>query len=103
MAIALIFDCGATNLRTVPINEAGKIVASHHTPNHTQPDPENYLYHIWDIEEIYQKLIFCAEKTIVNLRQKQIDLAEIKGIGITTFGVDEPFSKNGKQIFPIIS
>ncbi|ARU65441.1 L-fuculokinase [Histophilus somni] len=104
MAIALIFDCGATNLRTIAINEAGKIVASHHTPNHTQPDPENSLYHIWDIEEIYQKLIFCAEKTIVNLRQKQIDLAEIKGIGITTFGVDgAPFSKNRKQIFPIIS
>uniref|UniRef100_Q0I5M6 L-fuculokinase n=1 Tax=Histophilus somni (strain 129Pt) TaxID=205914 RepID=Q0I5M6_HISS1 len=104
MAIALIFDCGATNLRTIAINEAGKIVASHHTPNHTQPDPENSLYHIWDIEEIYQKLIFCAEKTIVNLRQKQIDLAEIKGIGITTFGGDgAPFSKNGKQIFPIIS
>lgn len=104
MAIALIFDCGATNLRTIAINEAGKIVASHHTPNHTQPDPENSLYHIWDIEEIYQKLIFCAEKTIVNLRQKQIDVAEIKGIAITTFGVDgAPFSKNGKQIFPIIS
>lgn len=104
MAIALIFDCGATNLRTIAMNEEGKIVASHHIPNNTQADPENTDYHIWDIEEIWQKLTSCAEKTIANLRQQQIDLAEIKGIGVTTFGVDgAPFDKNGKQIFPIIS
>ena len=52
MAIALIFDCGATNLRTIAMNEEGKIVASHHIPNNTQADPENTDYHIWDIEEI---------------------------------------------------
>ncbi len=55
MAIALIFDCGATNLRTIAIDENGKIVASHHIANNTQADPENAQYHIWDFAEIWQK------------------------------------------------
>ncbi len=32
MAIAFIFDCGATNLRTIAINDAGKILSAHHLP-----------------------------------------------------------------------
>ncbi|MDP8162631.1 L-fuculokinase [Pasteurella skyensis] len=104
MSIALIFDCGATNLRTIAIDEKGKIVASHHIANNTQPDPENPQYHIWDFAEIWQKLETCAEQTIANLQKNHTALSDIKGIAVTTFGVDgAPFDKEGKQIYPIIS
>ena len=99
MSIALIFDCGATNLRTIAMNEKGKILASHHLANNTQPDSENADYHIWDIEEIWQKLMDCATHTLQQLRAQQQDLADIVGIAVTTFGVDgAPFDRNGKQL-----
>ncbi|NBI12799.1 L-fuculokinase [[Haemophilus] felis] len=104
MPISLIFDCGATNLRTIAINQQGKIVASHHLANNTQTGAEAADYHIWDFEEIWQKLLICAEHTFSQLKQQHVDLNEIKGISVTTFGVDgAPFDKNGKQLYPIIS
>ncbi|WP_410680929.1 L-fuculokinase [Avibacterium paragallinarum] len=103
MAIALIFDCGATNLRTIAIDQKGKILASHHQPNRAQPDPQYPHFYIWDIEEIWQKLLICAEKTLTQLKQSH-SLQDIVGIGVTTFGVDgAPFDEAGNQLYPIIS
>ena len=59
MSIVLIFDCGATNLRTIAMNDKGKIIASHHLANNTQQGSESPDYHIWDFEEIWQKLTVC--------------------------------------------
>ncbi|HGO5856830.1 TPA: L-fuculokinase [Mannheimia haemolytica] len=102
MPISLIFDCGATNLRTIAINQAGEIVAAHHLPNNTQPDAENPEFHIWDIEEIWSKLMICAENTLAQLSAQQ--RKEIVGISVTTFGVDGTlFDQHGKQLYPIIS
>lgn len=104
MSIAFIFDCGATNLRTIAINRQGKIVAAHHLPNNTQTDGEHPDYHIWDIDEIWGKLTTCAEHTLADIKCQGIDLNEIVGIGVTTFGVDgAPFDKDGNQLYPIIS
>ena len=104
MSLVLIFDCGATNLRTIAMNEQGKIVASHHLPNETKAGQESADYHIWDFEQIWQKLNVCAEHTLASLKQQGIDLAEIKGISVTTFGVDgAPFDAQGNQLYPIIS
>lgn len=104
MSIVLIFDCGATNLRTIAMNEKGKIVASHHIANNTQPGAESADYHIWDFEEIWQKLMTCADNILAQLKQQQIDLNDVIGISVTTFGVDgAPFDKDGNQLYPIIS
>lgn len=104
MSIVLIFDCGATNLRTIAMNDKGNIVACHHISNHTQQGSESPDYHIWDFEEIWQKLILCADHTLARLKQQGVDLNEVAGISVTTFGVDgAPFDKNGQQIYPIIS
>ena len=64
MPISLIFDCGATNLRTVAIDAEGKLLAVHHLPNNTQTGEESADYHIWDIDEIWQKLMTCAKQVI---------------------------------------
>ncbi|PJG85999.1 L-fuculokinase [Conservatibacter flavescens] len=103
MAIVLIFDCGATNLRTIAINEKGKILASCHLPNATQTGAEQPNYHVWDFEEIWQKLLYCAERTLGQLKQRA-ELTEVVGISVTTFGVDgAPFDHKGRQLYPIIS
>lgn len=102
MPISLIFDCGATNLRTVAVDSHGKLVAVHHIANNTQTGEESADYHIWDIDEIWQKLMICAKETLAQLTEMQRQ--EIVGISVTTFGVDGTiFDKNGKQLYPIIS
>ena len=86
MAIAFIFDCGATNLRTIAIDNTGKILSAHHLPNNTQPGVENPDYHIWAIDEIWGKLLTCAKQTLAELSSEQRQ--QIVGISVTTFGVD---------------
>ncbi|MBF0750756.1 MULTISPECIES: L-fuculokinase [unclassified Pasteurella] len=104
MPIVLIFDCGATNLRTIAMSDKGEILASHHIANNTQPDVKFADYHIWDFEEIWQKLSDCVDYTINQLKQQYIDLNDIVGISVTTFGVDgAPFDHEGQQLYPIIS
>ena len=85
MAIAFIFDCGATNLRTIAIDDTGKILSAHHLPNNTQPGVENPDYHIWAIDEIWGKLLTCAKQTLAELSSEQRQ--QIVGISVTTFGV----------------
>ena len=102
MAIAFIFDCGATNLRTIAIDDTGKILSAHHLPNNTQPGVENPDYHIWAIDEIWGKLLTCAKQTLAELSPEQRQ--QIVGISVTTFGVDGAlFDKQGNQLYPIIS
>jgi L-fuculokinase len=50
--IAIVFDCGATNVRAIAINSKGEILASDSYPNNTQPDPFYPAYRIWDVNEI---------------------------------------------------
>ncbi|QPB41994.1 L-fuculokinase [Rodentibacter haemolyticus] len=104
MSVVLIFDCGATNLRTIAIDQYGKIVAAHHLPNKTKQGLESPDYHIWDFEEIWQKLLHCTQQTLSRLKEMTIPLSEVIGIGVTTFGVDGTmFDKQGKQLYPVIS
>lgn len=102
MPIAFIFDCGATNLRTVAMDHHGKLLAVHHIANNTQQGEEAADYHIWDIDEIWSKLMTCAKQTLAQLTFEQRQ--DIVGISVTTFGVDGAiFDKHGKQLYPIIS
>ena len=57
-------------------------MASHHLANNTQQGSESPDYHIWDFEEIWQKLTMCADNTITQLKQQQVDLKEIVGISV---------------------
>lgn len=104
MPIVLIFDCGATNTRTIALDEKGKILAAHHIASATKTGAESADYHIWDFEEICDKLFECARHVVVELTHHHYDIQDIIGISVTTFGVDgAPFDRDGKQIYPIIS
>ncbi len=97
--IAIVFDCGATNVRVIAIDKLGEILASHVMPNETDEDPNFSGGRIWDLEKLWGKL--CKAAKIVS---KEINLVRIAGVTVTTFGVDGAFTdEKGKILYPIIS
>ncbi|PSW20802.1 L-fuculokinase [Photobacterium sanctipauli] len=99
MSVVIVLDCGATNIRAIAVNERGKIVASHYIKNETHPchsAPEN---HVWDFDEIWQKLIRCCTQVVGQLQD-----TEVVAVTVTTFGVDgAPYDKTKQQTYPVIS
>ena len=97
--IAIVFDCGATNVRVIAINSKGDILASESYSNNTQPDPFYPSYRIWDATEIWNKMCLACRKVL-----QQINKNNIAGITVTTFGVDGAlFDRNGTMLYPVIS
>jgi L-fuculokinase len=97
--IAIVFDCGATNVRVIAINSKGDILASESYANNTQPDPFYPSYRIWDVTEIWNKMCLACRKVL-----QQINKNNIAGITVTTFGVDGAlFDRKGKMLYPVIS
>jgi L-fuculokinase len=97
--IAIVFDCGATNVRVVAIDSKGNIIASESLSNNTHPDPFYPSYRIWDADEIWNKMCKACKKVV-----SQIDKGRIIGVTVTTFGVDGAlFSIKGKMLYPVIS
>lgn len=97
--IAVVFDCGATNVRAVAINSTGDILASESFPNNTRPDPFSTAYRIWDVNEIWEKMCHASRKVIAAIGSERI-----AGVTVTTFGVDGTlFDSSGKMLYPVIS
>ena len=97
--IAIVFDCGATNVRVIAINSKGDVLASESYANNTQPDPYYPAYRIWDSYEIWNKMCLACREVL-----PQINKNHIAGVTVTTFGVDGAlFDKNGKMLYPVIS
>lgn len=97
--IAIVFDCGATNVRVIAMDKSGQILASHAMSNETDEDPNFQRGRIWDLEKLWEKL--CKASKIV---AESIDTERIAGITVTTFGVDGTFvNEKGELLYPIIS
>lgn len=97
--IAIVFDCGATNVRVIAINGMGDILASESFPNNTRPDPLYPSYRIWDVNEIWKKMCDASRKVAA-----KININDIAGVTVTTFGVDGTlFSRSGNMNYPVIS
>ncbi len=97
--LVLVFDCGATNVRVVAMNEKGEIAASKSHPNRTLEDPNYPGGRIWDSNELWWKLCDAAQYVV-----SQINSKGIVGVTVTTFGVDGAFlDADGKQLYPIVS
>ena len=97
--IVIVFDCGATNVRVIAINNKGDIIASQAYTNNPQPDPFYPAFRIWNINEIWEKMCRASRKTI-----SQINPDHILGVTVTTFGVDGTlFGKDGRMLYPVIS
>ncbi|MRT93821.1 L-fuculokinase [Ancylomarina sp. 16SWW S1-10-2] len=97
--IAIVFDCGATNVRVIAMDKSGQILATHAMSNETDEDPHFQGGRIWDLEKLWLKL--CKASKIV---AESIDTERIAGITVTTFGVDGAFvDEKGELLYPVIS
>ncbi len=97
--IIIVLDCGATNVRAVAVNQDGKILAQKSHPNSTRPDPFLNGGLIWNVDDIWGKLITAILEVIGKINKK-----DIIGLTITTFGVDgAPMKKTGEFLYPVIS
>lgn len=97
--VIIVLDCGATNVRSVAINNRGEMIAQKSFTNITHDDPFHQGGIIWDVQEIWRKLADATESVV-----SQINPDNIVGITITSFGVDgAPYNKNGEQLYPVIS
>ncbi len=96
---AIVFDCGATNIRVIAIDARGSIIASESFPNTTRPDPYYPAYRIWDTDEIWEKMCLASRKVMETIRPERV-----AGVTVTTFGVDGTlFSGDGKMLYPVVS
>lgn len=97
--IALVLDCGATNVRSVAIDRTGKIIAQKSYPNATKTDPFFKKGLIWDADEIWRKLMNASREVTARINKEQI-----AAVTVDTFGVDgAPVNKNGELLYPVIS
>ena len=95
----LVMDCGATNVRSIVVDSAGKLLAAASRPNAPVEQPARPGMMIWDLEDIWAKLTETAREAL-----SKVDAAKVGAVTITTFGADgAPVSRDGAPIYPIIS
>ena len=99
MSYILCLDCGATNVRAILVDEKGNLVAKSSRPNSTDSGTENPQFHVWNADRILKQLAECTHNIL-----PQIDASQIKGVTITTFGVDGALvNESGELLYPVIS
>lgn len=99
MSYVLCLDCGATNVRAILVDDKGQLVAKASQPNATDTGSENPQYHVWNADRILNQLAECSRQIL-----PQIDPAQVRGITITTFGVDGALvDEKGELLYPVIS
>ncbi|MEG1617142.1 MAG: L-fuculokinase [Bacteroidales bacterium] len=97
--IAIVFDCGATNVRVIAIDTAGSIIASCAEANETDEDPYLEGGRIWDLDKLWDKLCNASRNVMAS-----VDASRVAGVTFTTFGVDGSFvDEAGKLLYPVIS
>lgn len=97
--VILVLDCGATNVRAIAVDRQGRIVARASTPNASDLATENSVWHQWSIDAILQRFADCCQQI-----SSELDTYQIRGITVTTFGVDGALvDRQGNLLYPIIS
>lgn len=97
--VILVLDCGATNVRAIAVDRQGQIVARAATPNASRIDARNSHWHEWSLDDILQRFATCCQTLSARLAG-----CHIRGITVTTFGVDGALvDERGELLYPIIS
>ena len=97
--VVIVLDCGATNVRAIAVDTRGNVVAKAAEKNVTASAEENPNWHIWPVDDIFNKFSRCSRKLMEQLQPEQV-----KAVTVTTFGVDGTLvDVNGKPLHPVIS
>jgi len=95
--LAIVIDCGATNVRVAAVDKNGEIRAEMSFPNRAIPQREDWL--IWDIEGIWEKICQASKKV-----SSEVGGENIRAVTVVTFGADgAPVDKEGNLLYPVIS
>ena len=94
--LAVVLDCGATNVRAIAVDEVGNIVAAAGVGNAPAEHPEGL---IWDMGELWGKLAGACREVC-----SKAPAGEIAAVTCTTFGADgAPVDAAGELTYPLIS
>ncbi|MGC6083942.1 L-fuculokinase [Enterobacter hormaechei] len=97
--VVVVLDCGATNVRAMAVDRKGRIIARSTETNSSEVAIDNSTWQHWSLDSILSRLISCCN-TLAN----QISNCIIRGVTVTTFGVDGTLVDDaGKLLHPIIS
>ncbi|MET4692407.1 L-fuculokinase [Endozoicomonas lisbonensis] len=97
--VVIVLDCGATNVRAIAIDTLGHVVAKAAQPNATRHSIEKPSWLVWPLDDLFKKLCLCCQEVV-----KTVSPEQVKGITVTTFGVDGGLvDNNGELIYPVIS
>lgn len=97
--LVMVLDCGATSVRAIAVDTAGKVVARASRPNVTGPSAEDASWHVWPVDAIFDKFCDCAQEIAAQINQNAV-----KAVTVTTFGVDGALvDKQGELLYPVIS
>ncbi len=98
--LAIVLDCGATNVRAIAVDEVGSIVAAAGVGNAPAEHPEGL---IWDMGELWGKLAGACREVCAKLAAEGRS-GEIAAVTCTTFGADgAPVDAVGELTYPLIS
>lgn len=99
VSVALVFDCGSTNLRVAAVSESGEIVAQASEPNGPVPQPGRADWLIWDVDAIWLKLCKLSRRVV-----EQLEGVRIAAVSVTTWGADGALvERDGSLAYPAIS
>lgn len=97
--VVLVLDCGATNVRAIAVDPAGRLIAQASVPNASQAADEDPGWHIWSLEAILLRFAECCRHIAPTLAQ-----CTVHAITVTTFGVDGALvDDKGQLLYPVIS
>jgi L-fuculokinase len=69
---AIVFDCGATNIRVIVIDARCSNIASESFPNTIRLDAFFPAYRIWDTDEIWEKMCLASQRVMKTIRPERI-------------------------------
>ena len=96
----LVIDCGATNIRAVAINSAGKTLAQAGEAN--EPVRERSAakgWFIWDLERLWKIIGGLARKVV-----RRVGATSLKAVTVTTWGADgTTVDEKGRLTHPLIA
>lgn len=99
MGVALVFDCGSTNVRVAAVNERGEIAAQASAPNSPVPQPDNAEWLVWDVDALWARLCSLSRQVM-----KLLEGVGVEAVAVTTWGADGALvRRNGSLAYPAIS
>ncbi|RKY65172.1 MAG: L-fuculokinase [Candidatus Latescibacterota bacterium] len=96
--LAVVVDCGSTNISVSVIDAHGDVVAVASRPNRAHPQPGGEGWRVWDLEEIWGKACECCREVC-----SEVDGEDIRTVTVCTFGADgAPLNPDGSLAYPPI-